>query len=73
MGMSGITSIFICGMVMAHYSYHNICPNSQAAATGMAHTLGFLCENFVFVYLGLSIFTFDLECVHLLPVHLAET
>eukprot|EP00658_Telonema_sp_P-2_P070129 TRINITY_DN59738_c0_g1_i1.p1 TRINITY_DN59738_c0_g1~~TRINITY_DN59738_c0_g1_i1.p1 ORF type:complete len:493 (-),score=131.77 TRINITY_DN59738_c0_g1_i1:283-1761(-) len=61
LGMSGITAIFFCGIIMAHYSYHNVCRESQVSALRISSTLAFLCENFVFVYLGLSLFTFQLE------------
>lgn len=53
-GLSGIISLFTCAIIMGHYCFMNISEESQKG-TGLAfETVGYMCEAFVFAYLGAS-------------------
>ncbi|MBW0501210.1 hypothetical protein O181_040925, partial [Austropuccinia psidii MF-1] len=55
--MSGIVSLLFCGITLKHYAYHNMSKRTQRTTKYMFTTLSSLCENFIFIYLGLSLFT----------------
>lgn len=55
--MSGIVSLLFCGITLKHYAYHNMSRKTQRTTRYMFATLAQLCENFIFIYLGLSLFT----------------
>jgi len=57
--LSGIMAILFCGIVMAHYTHFNLSAASQIATAQSFHMLAFLAETTVFVYLGMSVFTFN--------------
>eukprot|EP01135_Chromosphaera_perkinsii_P007129 Nk52_evm3s710 gene=Nk52_evmTU3s710 len=58
-GLSGIVSILFCGVVQAHYSFHNMSSSSQVRIREFFEALNFLAENFIFSYLGISLFTYE--------------
>jgi len=53
--LAGIVSLFFAGIVHAHYSYYNISSDSQIAINKVANVMAFICEIFVFEYLGLQV------------------
>lgn len=55
--LSGIMTLFFCGVVMSHYSYHNISAQSKLGSVVSITTFAFAAEAFLFTYLGLSIFS----------------
>lgn len=55
--MSGIVSLLFCGMTLKHYAYYNMSRRTQIAIKYIFQLLAQLSENFIFVYLGLSLFT----------------
>jgi sodium/hydrogen exchanger-like protein 6/7 len=56
---SGIVSLLFCGITLKHYAYHNMSRHTQRATRYIFQTLANLSENFIFIYLGLSLFTQD--------------
>ncbi|PWN35818.1 sodium/hydrogen exchanger [Meira miltonrushii] len=58
--MSGIVSLLFCGITLKHYAYHNMSRRTQRATRYIFQTLANLSENFIFIYLGLSLFTQDM-------------
>ncbi|KAF2128626.1 sodium/hydrogen exchanger [Dothidotthia symphoricarpi CBS 119687] len=57
--MSGIVSLLFCGICMKHYAYHNMSRRTQLSTKFVFQTTAQLSENFIFIYLGLSLFTDD--------------
>ena len=57
LSMSGIVSLLFCGITLKHYAYHTMSRRTQRASKYIFSTLAQLSENFIFVYLGMSLFT----------------
>ena len=55
--MSGIVSLLFCGITLKHYAYHTMSQRTQRATKYIFSTLAQLTENFIFIYLGMSLFT----------------
>jgi sodium/hydrogen exchanger 8 len=55
--LSGIMSLFICGIVLSHYNSYNLSPTSQVTAKYFFKSLAVLTEFFVFLYIGMGLFT----------------
>lgn len=54
---TGIVSLLFCGITLKHYAYHNMSHRTQRTSRYMFGSLAQLSENFIFIYLGLSLFT----------------
>jgi sodium/hydrogen exchanger-like protein 6/7 len=57
LSMSGIVSLLFCGITLKHYAYHTMSRRTQLASKYIFATLAQLSENFIFIYLGISLFT----------------
>ncbi|KAJ1436630.1 Cation/H+ exchanger [Ochromonadaceae sp. CCMP2298] len=57
LGLSGIMSLFFCALVLSHYNSHNLSPTSQITAHNIFKSLAVLSEYFVFLYIGMGLFT----------------
>ena len=55
--MSGIVSLLFCGITLKHYAYHTMSRRTQRASKYIFSTLAQLSENFIFIYLGMALFT----------------
>eukprot|EP00842_Homolaphlyctis_polyrhiza_P005648 jgi/Hompol1/6084/HPOL_000615-RA len=55
--LSGIVSLLFCGIVMKHYAYDNMSLRTRRTTKYMFRVLSQLSENFVFIYLGVALFT----------------
>ncbi|KAJ3388987.1 monovalent cation:H+ antiporter, CPA1 (nhx1) [Lobulomyces angularis] len=55
--LSGIVSLLFCGITMKHYCYDNLSVRSKRTTKYMFRVLSQLSENFVFIYLGVALFT----------------
>lgn len=55
--LSGIMSIFFCGIVLSHYNSYNLSPTSQITAHNIFKSMAVLSEYFVFLYIGMGVFT----------------
>lgn len=53
----GIVSLLFCGICLKHYAYHNMSRRTQLTTKFIFQVLSQLSENFIFIYLGLSLFT----------------
>ncbi|KAL7226741.1 hypothetical protein ACSBR1_021753 [Camellia fascicularis] len=52
--LSGILTVFICGIVMSHYTWHNVTESSRLTTKHGFATLSFIAEIFIFVYVGMD-------------------
>lgn len=50
-------SLLFCGICLKHYAYHNMSRRTQLTTKFTFALLAQLSENFIFIYLGLSLFT----------------
>lgn len=61
--MSGIVSLLFFGITLKHYAYYNMLRRTQIATKYIFQFLAQLSENFIFIYLGLLLFT-EVELVY---------
>lgn len=54
---TGIVSLLFCGICLKHYAYHNMSRRTQLTIKFIFQILAQLSENFIFIYLGISLFT----------------
>lgn len=54
--LSGIVSLLFCGITLKHYAYDNMSIRSRRTTKYMFRVLSQLSENFVFIYLGVTLF-----------------
>jgi sodium/hydrogen exchanger-like protein 6/7 len=59
--MAGIVSLLFCGITLKHYAYHTMSRRTQKTTKYMFAVLAQLSENFIFIYLGLNLFTQDVQ------------
>lgn len=52
--LSGILTVFFCGIVMSHYTWHNVTENSRITTKHSFATLSFVAEIFIFLYVGMD-------------------
>ncbi|KAK4157092.1 Endosomal/prevacuolar sodium/hydrogen exchanger [Chaetomidium leptoderma] len=56
-GMSGIVALLFCGITLKHYAYFNMSRRTQLTTKYFFQVTAQLSENFIFIYLGLALFT----------------
>ncbi|KAK9732614.1 hypothetical protein RND81_04G010300 [Saponaria officinalis] len=59
MSLSGILTVFFCGVVMSHYTWHNVSESSRITAKHAFATMSFISETFIFLYVGMD--TLDID------------
>ncbi|KAF5326457.1 hypothetical protein D9611_000965 [Ephemerocybe angulata] len=57
LSLSGIVSLLFCGITLKHYAYHTMSRKTQRASKSLFSVLAQLSENFIFIYLGMALFT----------------
>ncbi|ETV90860.1 sodium/hydrogen exchanger 3 [Aphanomyces invadans] len=53
--LSGIVSLFFSGMMTSHYHFHTLSVPAQQTFRHLLHTMAFVCESLVFVFMGTSL------------------
>ncbi|XP_073223253.1 sodium/hydrogen exchanger 1-like [Cicer arietinum] len=59
LALSGILTIFFCGIVMSHYTWHNVTGNSRITTKHSFATISFIAETFIFLYVGMDALDID--------------
>ncbi|KAM1169502.1 hypothetical protein ACFX13_031989 [Malus domestica] len=52
--LSGILTVFFCGLVMSHYTWHNVTESSRVTTKHAFATFSFVSEIFIFLYVGMD-------------------
>ncbi|KAL6210446.1 hypothetical protein ACLB2K_015678 [Fragaria x ananassa] len=52
--LSSILTVFFCGIVMSHYTWHNVTEKSRVTTKHGFATLSFISEIFIFLYVGMD-------------------
>ncbi|KAA8543161.1 hypothetical protein F0562_021344 [Nyssa sinensis] len=52
--LSGILTVFFCGIVMSHYTWHNVTESSRVTTKHVFAMLSFVAEIFIFLYVGMD-------------------
>ncbi|KAG8658786.1 hypothetical protein MANES_03G190700v8 [Manihot esculenta] len=52
--LSAILTVFFCGIVMSHYTWHNVTESSRVTTKHAFATLSFVSEIFIFLYVGMD-------------------
>ncbi|XP_058077853.1 sodium/hydrogen exchanger 1-like isoform X2 [Magnolia sinica] len=57
--LSGILTVFFCGIVMSHYTWHNVTESSRITTKHAFATISFIAETFIFLYVGMDALDID--------------
>ncbi|KAL2913329.1 hypothetical protein HK105_207207 [Polyrhizophydium stewartii] len=60
LSLTGIISIFFCGIAMSHYAYSNLTDLTKRSMKVAIRMLCLMCEGFIFLYLGLGLLSFNI-------------
>ncbi|KAL9353379.1 hypothetical protein Peur_019032 [Populus x canadensis] len=52
--LSAILTVFFCGIVMSHYTWHNVTESSRITTKHAFATWSFVAEIFIFLYVGMD-------------------
>nr|XP_043630292.1 sodium/hydrogen exchanger 4 [Erigeron canadensis] len=57
--LSGILTVFFTGVLMSHYSWHNVTESSRITTRYAFATLSFIAETFIFLYVGMDALDYE--------------
>ncbi|XP_010545261.1 PREDICTED: sodium/hydrogen exchanger 4 [Tarenaya hassleriana] len=52
--LSGILTVFFCGILMSHYAWHNVTESSKITSKHVFSMMSFIAETFIFLYVGMD-------------------
>ncbi|XP_057432571.1 sodium/hydrogen exchanger 4 [Lotus japonicus] len=52
--LSGILTVFFCGIFMSHYAWHNVTETSRITTRYVFAAMSFIAETFIFLYVGMD-------------------
>ncbi|KAF4347557.1 hypothetical protein G4B88_009752 [Cannabis sativa] len=52
--LSGILTVFFCGILMSHYAWHNVAETSRITTRNVFAMMSFVAETFIFLYVGMD-------------------
>ncbi|PON94140.1 Na+/H+ exchanger [Trema orientale] len=52
--LSGILTVFFCGILMSHYAWHNVTESSRITTRHVFAMMSFVAETFIFLYVGMD-------------------
>ncbi|WCJ21418.1 sodium hydrogen exchanger 2 [Euphorbia peplus] len=52
--LSAILTVFFCGIVMSHYTWHNVTESSRVTTGHAFASMSFIAEIFIFLYVGMD-------------------
>ncbi|KAJ9672278.1 hypothetical protein PVL29_025763 [Vitis rotundifolia] len=52
--LSGILTVFFCGILMSHYAWHDVTQSSRITTRHIFATMSFTAETFIFLYVGID-------------------
>ncbi|KAI8805350.1 Cation/H+ exchanger, partial [Cladochytrium replicatum] len=64
LSLTGIISIFFCGIGMSYYAMNNVTKKAKSSVKVLLRFLSSTCEGFVFLYLGLGLLSFGGQTVY---------
>ncbi|KAK9218919.1 hypothetical protein WN943_007557 [Citrus x changshan-huyou] len=59
LNLSGILTIFFCGIIMSHYTWHNVTESSRITTKHAFATISFIAETFIFLYVFMDALDID--------------
>ncbi|URD89744.1 Sodium/hydrogen exchanger family [Musa troglodytarum] len=59
LSLSGILTIFFCGIIMSHYTWHNVTEQSRITTRHAFAAMSFISETFIFLYVGMDALDID--------------
>ncbi|XP_076949010.1 sodium/hydrogen exchanger 4-like [Bidens hawaiensis] len=57
--LSGILTVFFAGVLMSHYSWHNVTESSRITTRYAFATLSYIAETFIFLYVGMDALDYE--------------
>ncbi|XP_078165805.1 Na+/H+ (sodium hydrogen) exchanger 3 isoform X2 [Carex rostrata] len=57
--LSGILTVFFCGIVMSHYAWHNVAESSRITTRHIFAAMSFMAETIIFLYVGMDALDID--------------
>ncbi|XP_022940663.1 sodium/hydrogen exchanger 4 [Cucurbita moschata] len=52
--LSGILTVFFCGVIMSHYAWHNVTDSSKITTRHVFSMMSFVAETAIFLYVGMD-------------------
>ena len=54
MGLSGIMTLFFTGVLMSHYTYHNLDESAKVTTNNLFHAISLLAEITIYLFVGMD-------------------